>query len=40
MPANMQTTIINTITPVTSLAQRVRLAVFLIVTSSQYKVIH
>ena len=40
MPANMQTTIINTITPVTSLAQRVRLAVFLIVTSSQYKIIH
>jgi len=40
MPANMQTTIINTITPVTTNAQRVRLAVFLIVTSSQYKVIH
>jgi hypothetical protein len=40
MPANMNTTIINTITPLTSNAQRVRIAVFLIVTSSQYKVIH
>ena len=40
MPANMSTTIINTITPLTSNAQRVRIAVFLIVTSSQYKVIH
>ena len=40
MPANMNTTIINTITPLTSNAQRMRIAVFLIVTSSQYKVIH
>ena len=40
MPANMSTTIINTITPLTSNAQRVRIALFLIVTSSQYKVIH
>ena len=40
MPANMSTTIINTITPLTSNAQRMRIAVFLIVTSSQYKVIH
>jgi uncharacterized protein (DUF1800 family) len=40
MPANMRTTIINTITPLTSNAQRVRIAVFLIITSSQYKVIH
>jgi uncharacterized protein (DUF1800 family) len=40
MPANMQTTIINTITPLTSNAQRVRIAIYLIVTSSQYKIIH
>jgi uncharacterized protein (DUF1800 family) len=40
MPANMQTTIIDTITPLTSSAQRVRIALYLIVTSSQYKVIH
>jgi uncharacterized protein (DUF1800 family) len=40
MPANMRTTIINTITPLTSNAQRVRVALYLIITSSQYKVIH
>ena len=40
MPANMRTTIINTITPLTSNAQRVRVAIYLVVTSSQYKVIH
>jgi uncharacterized protein (DUF1800 family) len=40
MPTNMRTTIINTITPLTSNAQRVRIALYLIVTSSQYKVIH
>jgi uncharacterized protein (DUF1800 family) len=40
MPSNMRTTIINTITPLTSNAQRVRVAIYLIVTSSQYKVIH
>ena len=39
MPAAMRTTIVNTITPITSNAQRVRIAVFLVVTSSQYKVI-
>lgn len=40
MPTNMRTTIINTITPLTTNAQRVRVAIYLIVTSSQYKVIH
>jgi uncharacterized protein (DUF1800 family) len=40
MPANMRSTIISTITPLTSTAQRVRVAIYLIVTSSQYKVIH
>ena len=40
MPTSMQTTIINTITPLTNNAQRVRIAVYLVITSSQYKVIH
>jgi uncharacterized protein (DUF1800 family) len=40
MPANMRSTIVSAITPLTSTAQRVRVAVYLIVTSSQYKVIH
>jgi uncharacterized protein (DUF1800 family) len=40
MPTAMRTTIINAITPLTSNAQRVRVAIYLIVTSSQYKVIH
>lgn len=40
MPSAMQTAIVNAITPLTSNAQRVRVAVFLIVTSPQYKVIH
>jgi hypothetical protein len=41
MPANMNTTIVNTITAITNNnAQRVRVAIYLIVTSSQYKVIH
>lgn len=40
MPANMQTAIVNAITPLTSNAERVRVAVYLIITSSQYKVIH
>jgi uncharacterized protein (DUF1800 family) len=40
MPANMNTAIVNAITPLTSNAQRVRIAIYLIVTSSQYKVIH
>jgi uncharacterized protein (DUF1800 family) len=40
MPTNMRTNIINAITPLTSNAQRVRVAIYLVVTSSQYKVIH
>ena len=40
MPSSMRTTIINAITPLTSNAQRVRVAIYLIITSSQYKVIH
>jgi hypothetical protein len=40
MPASMRTIILNAITPLTNIAQRVRIAVYLIVTSSQYKVIH
>ena len=40
MPANMRSTILSAITPLTSNAQRVRVAVYLIVTSSQYKIIH
>ena len=40
MPANMQSTLVDAITPLTSNAQRVRFALYLIVTSSQYKVIH
>jgi uncharacterized protein (DUF1800 family) len=40
MPSNMQNVIINAITPLTSNAQRVRVALYLIITSSQYKVIH
>jgi uncharacterized protein (DUF1800 family) len=40
MPANMRSTIISAITPLTSDAQRARVAIYLIVTSSQYKIIH
>jgi uncharacterized protein (DUF1800 family) len=40
MPSNMRTTIINTITPLTNNAQRARVAVYLVITSSQYKIIH
>jgi uncharacterized protein (DUF1800 family) len=40
MPTNMRTTIVNAITPLTNMAQRVRVALYLIITSSQYKVIH
>jgi uncharacterized protein (DUF1800 family) len=40
MPTNMRTAIINAITPLTSNAQRVRVAVYLVITSSQYKIIH
>jgi len=40
MPDAMQTNIINAITPLSSNAQRVRVATYLIITSSQYKIIH
>jgi len=40
MTTAMQTTIVNAITPITSNAQRARVAVFLVVTSPQYKIIH
>jgi uncharacterized protein (DUF1800 family) len=40
MPSSMRTAIINAITPLTSNAQRARVAIYLIITSSQYKVIH
>jgi uncharacterized protein (DUF1800 family) len=40
MPAAMQTAIVNAVTPVTSNAQRARVAVFLVITSPQYKIIH
>jgi hypothetical protein len=40
MPANMQSTIISTITPITTNAQRARVATYLVITSSQYKIIH
>ncbi len=40
MPTNMRTTIVNHISTLTDMGQRVRVAVYLIITSSQYKVIH
>jgi hypothetical protein len=40
MPASMRTTLINAITPLTNNAQRVRVAIYLVITSSQYKIIH
>ncbi len=40
MPASMRTTIINAITPLTNNAQRARVAIYLVITSSPYKVIH
>ncbi len=40
MSTSMRTIIVNAITPLTSNAQRVRVALYLIITSSQYKVIH
>lgn len=39
MSTAMRTTIVNAITPITSNAQRARIAVFLVVTSPQYKII-
>lgn len=40
MPANMRTAIINHIATLTDPAQRVRVATYLVLTSSQYKIIH
>lgn len=40
MPANMRTEIISTITPLTNNAQRARVATYLVITGSNYKVIH
>jgi uncharacterized protein (DUF1800 family) len=40
MPANMQTAIVSHITTLTDMGERVRVAVYLIITSSQYKVMH
>jgi hypothetical protein len=39
MPSAMRTTIVNAITPLTNNAQRARIAIWLVVTSPQYKVI-
>lgn len=40
MPTNMRTVIVNAITPLTDNGQRVRVAVYLILSSSLYKVMH
>jgi uncharacterized protein (DUF1800 family) len=40
MPANMQTAVIQAITPLTDNGQRVRVATYLVLTSSQYKILH
>ena len=40
MPTNMRTAIVNHITTLTDPAQRVRVATYLVITSSQYKVLH
>ena len=40
MPTNMSNEIVATITPITNNAQRARVAVYLVITSPQYKVIH
>ncbi len=40
MPANMRTAIVNHITTLTDPAERVRVATYLIITSSQYKIEH
>ncbi len=40
MPTDMRSVILNAITPLTNNAQRVRVALYLVVTSSQYKIIH
>jgi uncharacterized protein (DUF1800 family) len=40
MSSQMRTTIVNHITPLTDPSQRVRVATYLIITSSQYKILH
>ncbi len=40
MPANMRTAIVNHITPMTDMGERSRVAIYLIITSSQYKVLN
>jgi hypothetical protein len=40
MPSDMRTSIVNQITSLTDPAQRVRVAVYLVITSSQYKIEH
>jgi uncharacterized protein (DUF1800 family) len=40
MPANMQTAIVNHITPMTDMGERARVATYLVITSSQYKINH
>jgi uncharacterized protein (DUF1800 family) len=40
MPSDMRTSVVNQITSLTDPAQRVRVAVYLVITSSQYKIEH
>jgi uncharacterized protein (DUF1800 family) len=40
MPADMRTTIVNQITPLTDMGERARVATYLVITSSEYKVNH
>ena len=40
MPSQMRTAIVNHITTLTDPAQRVRVATYLVITSSQYKILH
>ena len=40
MPANMRAAILSQITPLTDLGERVRVATYLVITSSQYKIEH
>ena len=40
MPANMRSAIVNHISTLTDMGQRVRVATYLVLTSSQYKILH
>ena len=40
MPTNMRTAIVNHITPMTDMGERARVAIYLVITSSQYKIIN